>query len=183
MDDSPAQRANLRRDMQASNYRRRRPQLGPMSFDTVRLGPLAHEPLDPGAQCDGCGTTGTVAVTVLHSTPEQVWRYCEACWPAARDRWETEREEETLDWMRKTMRAGPFDRGAKPPGSSVGSRSWHDVGIFIERYLFRPDGSPAAELNDLASIAREIRTDAPKMHGPMPAKIAAFVEKYSRAAT
>ena len=148
-------------------------------MDVVCLGPLSFEPLDPGARCDACGTTGTVAVTVLHSTPEQVRRYCDDCWPEARERWETEREEETIAWMRRAMRAGPFDQPAKPASTSTGSRSWHDVGLFIDRYLLRPDGSPAAGPDDLAREADEIRADASSMHGPMPATIAAFVEKYS----
>ena len=153
------------------------------SRDEVQLGPLLFEPLDPDACCDECGATGTVAVTVLHSTPEQVRRYCEDCWPAARERWEKEQEEQTLAWFRQGMRAGPFERPAKPPKRSAGSRSWNDIGLFIERYLLRSDGSPATELENLASTAKDIRVNESKMHGPMPAKIAAFVEKYSHAAT
>lgn len=113
------------------------------------LGPLSFESPDVDERSDWCGTTGTVAVTVLHSTPEQVRRFCEDCRPAERESWESEREEESTAWFRQNMRAGPYDRSAKPPKSRSGSRSWHDD----------------------------------RMHRPMPPKIAAFVERYSRAAS
>jgi hypothetical protein len=146
------------------------------------MGPLPFNPLDPGARCDECGATGTVAVTVVNTTPEQVRRYCEACWPAARERWEAEQQEESVAWFRKGMQAGPYDHPAKPPTRIAESRSWHDVGLFIERHLFRPDGSPGVTTAELADVARDIVRDVPKMNGPMPEKIAAFAAKYARAA-
>lgn len=155
------------------------PHIRRMSFDIVRLGPLAHEPLEPNAQCDSCGATGTVAVTVLHTSPEEVRRYCETCWPAARERWEQAGEDQTIDWMKRGMRAGPFSMPEKPPARSGGSSSWHDVDLYIQRYLLRSDGSPGIPLTDLAQQANEIRKHAPKMNGPMPERIAAFVSKYS----
>jgi hypothetical protein len=154
-----------------------------MPIDVLRLGPLAYEPLEPGARCDSCGGTGTVSVTVVHTSPEEVRRYCEACWPAARERWEVAQEERTLDWMKRSMRAGPFVQPDKPPARSSGSRSWHDVGLFIERYLLRSDGSPGVPLTDIAQAANEFRRNAPKMNGPMPERIAAFVNKYSGTAS
>src|ERR1035437_11153287 len=48
----------------------------------LRLGPLTIEALDPSGVCDACGVTGTVAVTVVHPSPETIRRYCESCWPA-----------------------------------------------------------------------------------------------------
>ncbi len=152
-------------------------------MDTVNLGPLTHEPLDEGAHCATCGRLGTVAVTVLHSQPEQVERFCEPCWPAARERFETKIENDTIEWMRASMRAGPFNRPAKPPGSSAGSRSWHDVNLFIDRYVFGPDGISAVGADELAQMARKIREDAPRMYGAMPRKIAAFLEQYGPPAT
>lgn len=154
-----------------------------MPSDVVGMGPLKHELVDPKSSCASCGQRGTVGVTVLHSEPEEVHRYCEACWPAARARFEEENEARTLAWMKATMRAGPYDQPSKPPGTSAGSRSWHDVDVFIHRYVLQADGTPGIGQDDLAALARDIRADEAKMNGPMPERIAAFVRKYWRAAT
>lgn len=143
----------------------------------LRLGPLTIEPLDPSGVCDACGVTGTVAVTVLHTSPETVRRYCEPCWPAARQAFEEEREDRMMQFMRQGLRAGPFRQPEKPPASSAASRSWYDVNLFIEQYLLPADGGPGADAGTLASMARDLVRDAPKMNGPMPANIADFVAK------
>src|ERR1035437_1152915 len=146
----------------------------------VRLCPLTIEPLDPNGVCDACGVTGTVAVTVVHTSPETIRRYCESCWPAARQAFEDEREERMMQGMRQGLRAGPFRQPEKPPASSGASRSWNKENFLIDQNFLPVAGGPAPDAGTLAAMARDLVRDAPKMNGPMPANIADFVAKYSR---
>ena len=150
-----------------------------MGRDVINFGPLSIEPLNPDAECVICGARGTVAVTVLHTTPEQVRRFCVVCWPETRRVWEAERMDEARAWVIGGRSEVLFTELPKPPSGSTASRSWHDVVLYIDLFLLQPDGSPSVSLDELARAAKAIRAIESSLQEPMPAKIASFVAKYS----
>jgi hypothetical protein len=148
------------------------------------------DPRDPAALCDRCGVRGTIARATRHTEPPIVTRYCGACWPEAQAALEAQLAAERADrrdayrrWAESSHRnpAGAPPRPTAAPAFSSASRSWHDTRRFLQRFM--PDDAPPSRLADLARAAKDIRTRAPQMEGPMPPDIAAFVDRYDPPAT
>jgi hypothetical protein len=144
------------------------------------------DPRDPAARCDRCGAQGTIARATRHTEPPIVTRYCGARWPEAQAALETDRadgREAFRRWVEASRRdpAGAPPRPPAPPAFSSASRSWHDTRRFLQRV--RPDDAPASRWPDLSRAAKDIRSRAPQMEGPMPPDIAAFVDRFDPPAT
>jgi hypothetical protein len=116
------------------------------------------DPRDSSANCDRCGTRGTVARAVCQTDPPLVLRYCSPCWPAAQEELEARRGE--------------------PAAWSSASRTWFDARRYLALIAHAPKGSHAPTSSDLAAIAAEIRAKAHEMDGPIPRDVEDFLSKY-----
>src|SRR5438105_332835 len=123
------------------------------------------DPRDPSAQCDRCGTRGTVARAVCHTEPPLVLRYCSSCWPAAQEELEARQRDEL--------------KQSAPAAWSSASRSWYDARRFLALIEQPVKGGPAPTSADLAAIAADIRAMAAEMDGPIPPDVEDFITKHS----
>ena len=152
------------------------------SRSTVRLGPRGDEPpaLGPDAACDDCGTIGTVA-WVTRDTEPRLSRYCADCWRRVRHRywWPADMpDKETPEGMIAIF-DHVYDRIREKPRGS-GSALWEDqLGFFTA--ATKPDEDIAPDERDrrLRQFASQLADLAPRMYGPMPPEIAAFVQRYA----
>jgi hypothetical protein len=148
----------------------------------VRLGPRGDEPpaLDPNAVCGQCGTTGTVAVVMRGSEPA-ISRYCIDCWRGVRHTYlsprlpaDTSTPQGTIavfDYMRSMMRERP---------RYAASALWEDCLDFVRAALSSNEaGAPSDRERRLRRVASDLLSRAPKMYGPMPPEIEAFVRDYT----
>lgn len=124
------------------------------------------DPRDPSAQCDRCGTRGTVARAVCHTEPPLVLRYCSSCWPAAQEELEARQRDELAS-------------ASAPPAWSSASRSWYDIRRFLALIEQPVNGGRAPTSADLAAIAADIRAKAAEMDGPIPPDVEDFITKHS----
>ena len=143
------------------------------------------DPRDPAAPCDRCGARGTIARATRHTKPPVVTRYCGRCWPEAQTALEAQLDAERAahrEAYRRWVEVSRRDPAAAPPpptlvpSFSSASRSWHDTRRFLKRIL--PDGPRPPSTAYLARAARDIRSRAREMDGPMPLDVAAFVDEY-----
>jgi len=123
---------------------------------------------DPNARCDTCGVQGTIALFEHDKPPRQVERYCDNCWPARRDALEA---------------AGIYG------GWEV--LSWRFVEEFVEIVeegiadnRARGKNTPEQEAAlpaQLHQMATEILQGATEYDGPMPSRVAHFIERHRSA--
>lgn len=143
------------------------------AYSSVSISVDDSDPRDPTALCDRCGRTGTVARTTRHSEPPLILRYCDDCWPIARDELDTIQEEESRQWLQSGGNSAP------PPPWTGSSRSWHDAVRFLKLVEQGPKGGPPLTEADLAMVAAEIRAKAGEMSGVMPAEVETFLKRHS----
>ena len=149
---------------------------------TVSIGPRRDEPvpLDPNASCSECGATGTVAYVTRDVDP-RLSRYCADCWRKVRHRhsWfpETTHERDSPEAMIAAFEH--IYEHVRDPWVSAGSALWDDQ-LFLIRKVLEPDENvtPANREAHLKWLATELVNRAPRMHGPMPPDIEAFVQQY-----
>ena len=149
---------------------------------TVSIGPRGDEPtpLDPNASCSECGATGTVAYVTRDIEP-RLSRYCVECWSKVRHKydWFAESSHET-DSPEAMIAA--FERiyeRVREPWVSAGSALWGDQILWIKQLLEPNENvTPADRETHLKWLATELMNRAPRMHGPMPPDIEAFVQQY-----
>lgn len=146
------------------------------------------DPRDPSAQCDRCGTRGTVARAVRHTEPPLVLRYCSSCWPAAQEELEARQRDELKQWRdaqrasREVHNRRASGAAASPsdlPAWTIASRSWYDVRGFLALIEQTMKGGPAPTSADLAAIAADIGATAAEMDGPIPPDVEDFIAKHS----
>ena len=150
----------------------------------VCFGPQGDEPsaLDLQAVCDECGATGTVAFVTRYIDPP-LSRFCVDCWRRVRHKfwWPANRR---IDADTPEGAIAAFDRMYERVRESprvVGSAMWEDRLDFVRAALSpNEDQSPADRERHLRRLARELADAVPKMYGPMPPEIEAFVKQYSR---
>jgi hypothetical protein len=148
----------------------------------VELGPRGDEPpaLDPNAVCTQCGATGTIAVVMRDREPA-LSRYCIDCWRGVRDRYikpmppaDTSTPQGTIamiDYMRSMMRERR---------RYAASALWEDCLDFVRASLSPNEaGAPADRERHLQRLAGDLLSRAPKMYGPMPPEIEAFVRDHA----
>jgi hypothetical protein len=142
-------------------------------------------PREPDAACEACGARGTVGRAVRYGErrePLEVHRFCAACWPEERARYDARWGEQDRLAAEAWMRAP--DATSAPPsmGSAFESATWHTTLDLVTelwgelRRHERGDGPPEAE--GLARLAAEIVARAAEMEGPMPLAVEAFVERF-----
>jgi hypothetical protein len=148
----------------------------------VSLGPRGDEPpaLDPNAVCTECGITGTVAVVIRDREPA-ISRYCIDCWRGVRDRYvkltpppDTSTPQGTIavfDYMRSMMRERR---------RYAASALWEDLPDFTRAVIAaNEDETAARDERHLQQLASDLLAQAPKMYGPMPPEIEAFVRDHT----
>jgi hypothetical protein len=149
----------------------------------VLLGPRGDEPpaLDPQASCSQCGTTGTVAVVMRDAEP-LMSRYCVECWRGVRDKywnWSPPVVDKTtpqgmiaiVDYMRFM---------AREQQRYAASALWEDTPDFVRASLGPNEGEMTPDRQrHLERLARELLEQTPRMYGPMPPEIEAFVQQYA----
>jgi hypothetical protein len=151
---------------------------------TVRLGPRGDEPtntIDPNAECDECGATGTVAWVTREIEP-RLSRYCLACWRQVRHKYyglpEIPQDEDSPEAM-----IAIFDHVyeyARERWRSSDSALWEDKAAFV-RMGFAPQRNETARDHErrLKRFATELSSLAPRMYDSMPPDIEAFVQRYT----
>jgi hypothetical protein len=154
------------------------------SSNSVELGPRGDElpALDAEASCSQCGTVGTVAV-VMRDTEPLVSRYCVDCWHSVRDRYWV-RTSPTVDTSTPEGTIAAFDRTrsmALDQARYAASALWEDTLDFVRASLAPSDRDTVSDHErQLGHLADELLKQAPKMYGPMPPAIEAFVQQYGR---
>ncbi len=144
-------------------------------------------PREPDATCEACGTRGTVGRAVRFGEDgeaSEVHRFCAACWPEQRARYDARWREQDRVAGEAWMRAP--DRVPAPPSKSTAfeSATWHTTLELVQGLLRdirrheRGDLPPGEEA--LARIAAAIAERAGELEGPMPLEIEMFLERFGR---
>jgi hypothetical protein len=141
---------------------------------------LAGPPaLDPEGVCVQCHAFGTVARVTVQSKPPRTSRFCAACWKEVRSEYMSHEAPRPPSTARERI---AFMDGSPRPAMSAESRSWDDVIDFIRLIMAAredPEQQQAIAPLALAEMAAEIRMEADKMDGEMPAEVDAFVRTFS----
>jgi len=156
---------------------------------TVQLGPRGDEPtetLDPDASCDDCGATGTVAWVTREIEP-LLSRYCLTCWRQVRHKYyvspERPHDNDALDKDSPELKIAVFEHVyeyARERPRSCDSALWEDKAPFVRMgFAPQPNEAPSDHERRLKQLANELASLAPRMYGPIPPDIEAFVQRYA----
>ena len=169
-------------------------------------GPLSPEPdgicADCGARDTVARATHQTTPPVVYRFCRDCWPAArdrfEAAQEAARRRWRARQQARWHERLQALLKEHPEaptsarlaelrrddirDAEPAPAGYSLHSRSWYDVVVQVERLEAmqvgdQPGVRPRKE-DQLARIAALIQSYAPRMDGPMPPSVAAFIQCY-----
>jgi len=156
---------------------------------TACFGPQGGEPpaLDPEASCTQCGTIGTAAVVGREVEP-LVLRFCPTCWAGVRAQywppWRTTHEQTEARTPEELIAthdrlAAEMLSAARARMRYAGSAMWEDHLPMFNASIAPKEGTSAAEHEIvLRRLAVDLVARAPRMYGPMPPEVEAFVRQF-----
>jgi hypothetical protein len=154
------------------------------SRHVVSIGPRGDElpPLDPNASCSECGVIGTVAVVQRDAEPLSS-RYCLTCWDGVRQRYWFSLAEFHADRDKPETMITLFDSAERSRREQVryaASALWDDRLILFRHMIASSNDDEPSEERDrnLRWMADTFIQMEPKMYGPMPEDIQAFVHEH-----
>ena len=120
---------------------------------------------NPSANCQTCGVQGTIALFEHDEPPHAIERYCDACWPARRDALEAAGVHggwEVLSWRYVEEFLDIVEQGIADNRAQRKLSTAQEAALPIQ----------------LRQIADEIVQHARDYDGPMPDRIATFIQRY-----
>lgn len=150
---------------------------------TSRIGTMTSSgvPLtDPHATCATCGVLGTIGRIVRmdeHSVVLDVQRYCRACWPVQRDRFNA-RQFEDLRARHDAFVRNPDAEPTPGFGYELAGASWHGVLELIRDMQAATRGAPRLDPAQLAVMCDGWPDLERELGEPMPPEARAFYDAY-----
>ncbi|MBL8998805.1 MAG: hypothetical protein JNL44_15940 [Gemmatimonadetes bacterium] len=137
-------------------------------------------PREPEQRCEACGAQGTVGRAVRFEEDgeaKELHRFCRACWPEERARYQARWDEEDRLATEAFFRSG-VTGGHASPSRAFEAATWHgvlDVLHEIQRQM-APHQPPSPE--SLQALARSWEALAKEIEDPMPLELEWFVRAH-----